>query len=172
LIEREAVQIQSTATRHASEEVKPSPPDRVVYFPLREAPEPKRPEAINRQELEGMTPADKKEFILTAVRTELLHESDYDRFIYLLGLMNIGPASEILDLEDKAILHNLIREWCYTVDPEELAGVISALRDCKDDQRREEIMDDMISFAYQQTPDSRESESEWRRKVERRLPEK
>jgi hypothetical protein len=171
-VERKPVQIQSAVTRHASKEVKPSPPDRVVYFPLREAPEPKRPEAINRQELEGMTLADKKEYILMAVRTELLQESDYDRFIYLLGLINIGPASDILDLEDKALLQRMIEVWCDAIDPEELAGVMSALRDCKDDQRREEIMDDIVSFAYRHTSDSKESESEWRRKVERRLPEK
>jgi hypothetical protein len=99
-------------------------------------------------------------------------ESEYDRFIYLLGLMKSGPASDVIDLEDKALLNDIIEVWCNMIEPDQFAAVMSALRDCEDDRRRESIMDDMISFAYQRTPSSKESESEWRRKVERRLPNK
>jgi tetratricopeptide (TPR) repeat protein len=172
-IEHEPVEVEVKEAPHASAEAKPIKPGRVVSFPpLKEAPEPKRPGPLNPRELEGMTLADKREFILAAVRTELLSESEYDRFIYMLGLMNSGPASDVIDLEDKALLNDIIEVWCNMIDPDQFAAVMSALRDCKDDQRRESIMDDMISFAYQRTPSSRESESEWRRKVERRLPNK
>jgi hypothetical protein len=172
-IEPEPVEVEVKETSHAGAEAKPIKPGRVVAFPeLKEAPEPKRPDPLNPQELEGMTLADKREFLLAAIRTQLLSESEYDKLIYSLGLMNSGPASDVIDLEDKALLDDIIEVWCNMIEPDQFAAVMSALRDCKDDQRRESIMDDMISFAYQRTPSSRESESEWRRKVERRLPNK
>jgi tetratricopeptide (TPR) repeat protein len=172
-IEREPVEVEIKETPHASAEAKPIKPGRVVAFPeLKEAPEPKRPDPLNPQELEGMTLADKREFLLAAIRTQLLSESEYDKLIYSLGLMNSGPASEVIDLEDRALLNDIIEVWCNMIEPDQFAAVMSALRDCKDDRRRESIIDDMISFAYQRTPSSKESESEWRRKVERRLPNK
>ncbi|MFP5260468.1 MAG: hypothetical protein ACLGJB_01015 [Blastocatellia bacterium] len=172
-IEPKPVEVEITQAQHASNGAEATRSGRVVPFPeLKEAPEPKKPEPVNSHELEDMTSADKREFLLAAIRTQLLSESEYDKLMYMLGLIKGGPATDVIDLEDRALLNDIIEVWCNMIEPDQFAAVMSALRDCEEDQRRESIMDDMISFAYQRTPGSKESESEWRRKVERRLPEK
>jgi hypothetical protein len=92
--------------------------------------------------------------------------------MYLLGLVESGPAEQIIDLEDDALLDSIIMNWCNLIEPEQFVAVMSALRDCKDDLRRRAIMDNIISIAFQQTASHTDSETEWRRKVECRLPEK
>jgi hypothetical protein len=87
-------------------------------------------------------------------------------------LVESGPPEHVIDLEDAALLNSIIMVWCNLIDAEQFAAVISALRDCKDDLRRKAIMEDMITIAYQQTASHRDSEHEWRLKVECKLPEK
>jgi hypothetical protein len=150
-----------------------TPPARVVPFPkLKKAPEPEKPDFINLQELDGMTLAEKREFILKAVRTELLQENEYNKFIFMLGLVKGCPASRIIDLEDRSVLDDLIVEWAHLIEPEQLVGVLSALRDCEDNERRNEIIDNMISKVFEYSRTHNITESEWRLMYERRLPKK
>ncbi|MFP5261067.1 MAG: hypothetical protein ACLGJB_04080 [Blastocatellia bacterium] len=172
-IERKPLEVEIKETPHASTEAKPSKPARVVPFPpLKEAPEPKRPEIIDSQEFADMSLADKREFLLAAVRTELLPETEYNKMALMLGLVKSGPANHVIDLEDKKTLDDLMVEWAHLIEPEELVAVISALRDCEDDQRRVTIMDSMISRVFEYSRTRNITESEWRLNVERRLPEK
>jgi hypothetical protein len=83
-----------------------------------------------------------------------------------------GPADKILDLEDEEILDDIAVIWANHVEPENFAAVMSALRDCEDSSRRNDIIDRMIKKAFQQTHQTRLSEEAWRLQVERRLPKK
>jgi hypothetical protein len=175
-IKHEHIEIEAPAkvlSIQAHQASEPEEPAKVLTFPeLKEAPRPNKPNLVDSQEVEGMKQAERREFILAAIRSGAIPESEYKRMIYMLGLVKGGPASKVIDLEDKARLKHIIMLWCNLIEPEQFAAVMSALRDCKDDWRREAIMDDMITLAYQQTYANTESEREWREKFECRLPEK
>jgi hypothetical protein len=174
-IESDPVEIEpheNVVSIQAHKAVEPEEPASVISFPpLREAPRPEQPKLLKSQEVEYMNLAEKREFIMAAIKSGRIPESEYKKMIYLLGLVESGPANQIIDLEDAALLNSIIMRWCNLIEPEQFAAVMSALRDCKEDWRRKAIMDDMIAIAYQQTS-SINSEREWREKVECRLPEK
>ncbi|MFP5265659.1 MAG: hypothetical protein ACLGJB_27565 [Blastocatellia bacterium] len=167
-IERKQAEVETIEARQADQ---PERPATVVPFPpLKEARDPKRPEPVNPQELGDMTLADKKEFILRAVRAELLPENEYNKFIVMLGLAKGGTSRHVIDLEDEEVLSELIVNWAHLIEPDQLAGVLSALRNCKDGARRNKIMDNMIRKAFEHSRTCNITESEWRLKYERRLP--
>jgi hypothetical protein len=167
-IERKRAGVETIEARKADE---PERPATVVSFPpLKEARDPKRPEPVNPQELGDMTLADKKEFILKAVRAELLPENEYNKFIVMLGLARGATSKHVINLEDEEVLSELIVNWAHLIEPDQLAGVLSALRNCKDSARRNKIMDNMIRKAFEHSRTCNITESEWRLKYERRLP--
>jgi tetratricopeptide (TPR) repeat protein len=146
---------------------------RVVTFPpLKEAPPPKKPEYITSEELSRMSADEKREFILVAIRSGAIPESEYTKFIILLGLLTSGLSEQVIDLEDETALNNLVVEWANLIEPEELAAVLSALRDCDDDLRRNNIIDSIIHKAFEYSRTHNMTEAEWRLKVERRLPKR
>jgi hypothetical protein len=148
-------------------------PARVVSFPpLKEAPPPQKPDYITPQELNLMSADEKREFILAAIRSGAIHESEYTKFIILLGLLTSSLSEQVIDLEDETALNNLVVEWANLIEPEELAAVLSALRDCDDDLRRNNIIDSIIRKAFEYSRTCNMTEAQWRLKVERRLPEK
>ena len=152
-------------------ESKPQRPASVVSFPpLKEAPPPQKPERLSPRELNELTANEKKELILAAIRSDTIRESRYDKLMDMVGLLKLGPADKVLDLEDDAVLDDIIILWSNQIDPEELAAVISALRDCDDSLRQRNIMDRIIRIAFEQTLLCTVTEDEWRRRVERRLP--
>ena len=117
-----------------------------------------------------MNSYEKRELLLAALRSGAIREGDYTKMIVMLGLLESGPASNEIDLEDEATLNDIIIIWANQIDPEQFAAVMSALRDCKDDLRRDNIIDNMITIAFQQTAECLTSEEEWRLKYERKLP--
>jgi tetratricopeptide (TPR) repeat protein len=175
LIEHDYIEIETrpkVVSIQAHKAIEPEEPASVISFPpLREAPRPEQPKLLKSQEVEYMNLAEKREFIMAAIKSGRIPESEYKKMIYLLGLVESGPANQIIDLEDAALLNTIIMRWCNLIEPEQFAAVMSALRDCKEDWRRKAIMDDMIAIAYQQTSSNIDSEREWREKVECRLPE-
>jgi hypothetical protein len=169
----------STATISPSQELsEPEPesesqPARVVTFPpLKEAPPPQKPERLSPRELSELTASEKGELILAAIKSGMLRDSDYDRLMHMIGLLHSGPADKVLDLEDDKILDDIAIVWSNNIEPEELTAVLSVLRDCDDDLRRNNIIDRMIRIAFEQSLLCNITESEWRRRVERRLPER
>jgi hypothetical protein len=175
LIEYEPVEIETTQTEHASKPEHESDvqPASVITFPkLKEAPQPEKPEQLTPQELSELTASEKKELILAAIRSSKTLESDYDKMLVMVGLLKAGPADKILDLEDEAVLDDLIVIWSAQIEPEELAAVLSALRDCEDRIRQRDIIDRMIRIAFEQTQLCGLTEEQWRLDVERSLPEK
>jgi hypothetical protein len=169
-IEQEPVKVEPIEAHHASE---PERPSRVVPFPkLKEAPPPTRPNRVTPQEFGDMTADERAELVLAAIRSGEVRESDYINLVMALGLLESGPASKVIDLEDEALLSDIIMIWCNMIEPEQFASVMSALRDCKDDLRRDEIIDNMITIAFKQSHTSMLTEQEWRMRVERKLPDK
>ena len=146
--------------------------DNVVPFKLKEAPEPTMPEPLTPQENRDLPLSEKREMILAAIRASELSEFEYDKFMVSPGLLKGGPAEDILDLEDEETLDDLIVVWADHIGAETLAGVFSALRDCDDSLRRNDLMDRIIKKAFQHSHLSGLTEEAWRLRVERRLPKK
>lgn len=142
----------------------------IAFPPLKEAPEPKIPDKLSREEMREMSLIEKRDLILAAIRATPMNEFEYDRLIVALGLLKDGPADKILDLEEEQIIDDIGVLWANHVGSEELAGVLSALRDCEDSSRRNGIIDRLIKIAFQQSYRTRLSEEAWRLEVERRLP--
>ena len=179
-VESKFVKIETSATQPSITETQPEPPTKVLAFPapdspsqpLREPPRPNKPKRLKAVELSKMNSSDKREMLLAGIKSGAILESDYNNLLFISGLVESGPPEHVIDLEDAALLNSIIMVWCNLIDAEQFAAVISALRDCKDDLRRKAIMEDMITIAYQQTASHRDSEHEWRLKVECKLPEK
>jgi hypothetical protein len=161
------------ATQHASTEAKPIKPVRVVAFPpLKEAPAPKKPDRLTPQEHARLTESDKRELILAAIRSGPITGDDYDKLMGMVGLLTLGPADKVLDLEDEEILDDIAVIWSAAIGNEEFAGFLSALRDCDDSLRQKNILDRLITKIFHETQLCSLTEEEWRLRVERRLPEK
>jgi hypothetical protein len=157
----------------AHQAIEPEEPTRLISFPeLREAPRPNQPKRVKRDDLSLMTPSQKRELLLAGIKSGRIVEGEYNKLLFISGMVESGPAEMVIDLEDEAMLKGIVMVWCNLIEPEQFAAVVSALRDCIDDSRRKEIMDNMITIAYEQTSSRTHSEREWRQKVECRLPEK
>ena len=153
-------------------ESKPKPASIVTFPPLKEAPPPQKPERLSPQEINDLSTDEKRELVLAALRTGSYNHFDYDRFMVMVGLVNAGPADKILDLEDEETINDIAVVWAHQIDPEELAAVFSALRDCDDRLRQRDIIDRIIRIAFEETLLCNTTEDAWRFRVERRLPEK
>jgi hypothetical protein len=169
-IEYEPVEAHTTETYSVSELEQPT--GVLTFRQLKEAPRPHKPDRLTPEENSELTPSQKRELILAAIRSGAVRDSDYDKMMITAGLLKGGPAARVIDLEDESLLNDVIMLWCNMIDAEEFASVMSALRDCKGDLRRANIIDNMITIAFQQTPNCMGSEQEWRLKVERKLPKK
>lgn len=144
----------------------------VIPFKLKEAPEPKKPDKLSAREINELNTRQKRELVLSAIRTGSYTHFDYDRFLVMVGLLEVGPADKILDLEDDQILDDIGVIWANHVGPDNFAAVLSALRDCDDKSRQSGIIDRLIKIAFQQTHLSGLTEEAWRLRVERKLPDK
>jgi hypothetical protein len=160
------------ASQPATETEKKKPASVVAFPPLKEAPPPQKPDRLTPREINELTASQKRELILTAIRTSPALESDYDKMLVMVGLLKTGPTDKVLDLEDDALLDDLMVDWSNQIEPEELAAVLSALRDCDDSLRQRDIFDRMIRIAFEQTQLCGITEEQWRLRVERRLPKK
>jgi hypothetical protein len=145
----------------------------VIAFPtLKEAPQPQKPDRITPQEWSELNMNQKRELVLTALRTGTFTPFDYDRFMVMVGLLDSGPAEKVLDLEDEETISDIAVVWANQVEPARFAAVLSALRDCEDTKRRNGIIDRMIRIAFEETQLCGLTEEAWRFQVERRLPKK
>jgi hypothetical protein len=127
---------------------------------------------VTPQEFGDMTADERAELVLAAIKSGAVKESDYIKLVIALGLLDSGPITKVIDLEDEALINDIITIWCNMIEPEEFASVMSAIRDCEDDLRRSNIIDSMIMIAFKQSQASMQAEQEWRSRVERKLPEK
>jgi tetratricopeptide (TPR) repeat protein len=146
---------------------------KVLSFPqLTVAPLPKKPAKLTPHEYSELTASDKKELILAALGSGAISDDDFYRLIVMLGLVKIGPADKILDLEDDEVLDDIAILWSVQIGAEEFVGFLSALRDCDDSFRQRDILDRLICKIFHETQQCGITEDEWRLRVERRLPKK
>jgi tetratricopeptide (TPR) repeat protein len=177
-IEYEHVEIEPPAKVLSIEshpDFEPEEPARVISFPgpgLREAPRPTQPKRVKRDELSEMTPSQKRELLLLGIKSGRIVEGEYNKLLFISGMIESGPSEQVIDLEDKKLLNELITRWANLIEPEELTAVMSALRDCKDELRQANIIDDIIRKAFEYSATCDLTEAEWRTKVECKLPEK
>jgi hypothetical protein len=171
-MEPEPVEVESTEARHASEPGQGHPSTVLAFPALKEAPQPQKPERLSPQELAGLSDSGKRELILAALRSGAVRGNDYDKLIGMVGLLKEGPADKILDLEDEEVLDNIAVIWPMQIGAEEFVGFLSALRDCDDSFRLKDILDNLIRKVYHETQECGLSETEWRLRVERRLPKR
>jgi hypothetical protein len=157
-------------TPELTQEIQPA--SVIAFRSLKEAPEPQMPDKLSPQEISELSSSQKRELVLAAIRSGEYTPSDYNKFLVMVGLLEVGPADKILDLEDDQIIDDIAVIWANHVEPDNFAAVLSALRDCDDRSRRNGIIDKMIKIAFQQSLLTRLSEEAWRLEVERRLPEK
>ena len=169
-IERKHVEIETKPAPTSEKDRKPA--NVLPFQKLKEAPEPEQPERVSPTEWDDMTASEKLDFLMTALRTGAISERHYDNIAAQTGMLKTGPASKVLDLEDETLMTDKLIEWAHMIDPEDLAGVISALRDCDDPTRQASLMDAMIRKFFEYSSACGASEEAWRKKVERRLPKK
>ena len=75
-----------------------------------------------------------------------------------------------IDLESKSTLEDLMCLWANNdLDPNDYVAVLSALRDCKDSLRRQNLINEMISHIYRFTQERLQGEAMWRKRVEAQL---
>jgi hypothetical protein len=75
-----------------------------------------------------------------------------------------------IDLESKGTLEDLMCLWANNdLDPNDYVAVLSALRDCKDSLRRQNIIDEMISYIFRFTQERMQGEAMWRKRFEAKL---
>jgi tetratricopeptide (TPR) repeat protein len=171
-MEPEPVEIETIEAHHVSEPEQEQPATIIAFPALKEAPRPQKPERLTPQQFAELTENDKRELILAAIRSGAIQGNVYDKLMGMVGLLKNGPADKILDLEDDAILDDLIVVWAHQIEPEELVAVFSAIRDCDDRIRQRNIIDRIIRIAFEETQESGLTEIAWRNRVERRLPKK
>ena len=150
---------------------KPKKPAKVLSFPkLKEAPLLSRPVDIYQKELDQMTESEKKDLLLSLIQSESISNRGYNKLLVAAGMVKPDASAKEIELDNLATIDDIISEWCNLIEPEDFAAVMSALRDCDDSTRRNNIIDAMISVAFKQTSAAIDSEEEWRLKFERRLP--
>ena len=82
----------------------------------------------------------------------------------------LDERSREIDLESPGVLEEMVSLWINGgIEPDELAAVLSAIRDCDDDLRRTNILDRMITYTFHESRESLALEELWRRKFEARL---
>ena len=117
-----------------------------------------------------MSISEKRELIQAALNSGMIPDYEYTKMIVMFGLLDAGPAANVIDLEDETLLDDIIVIWANEIDPEQLAAVMSALRDCDDKLRRNDIIDRIIRKAFEQSRICGLTEEEWRLEVECKLP--
>ena len=96
-----------------------------------------------------MTESEKRELLLSLIHSRVNLGMDYDKLLIAVGLVTPGPGANVIDLDDLALIDDIISEWCNLIEPEQFAAVMSALRDCDDSVRRKNIIDAMITRSIQ-----------------------
>lgn len=78
-------------------------------------------------------------------------DQHYDKMLDAVGLVKPDQGPKEIDLESDSYLSRLVIHWCGAIDCEWIVAVISALRDCQDDLRRNNIINRFISFAFRES---------------------
>ena len=75
-----------------------------------------------------------------------------------------------IDLEEKGSLEVMMGLWTSgDLDPNGHVAVLSALRDCDNNLRRQNIINEMITYIFRFTRERMQGEAMWRKRVEAKL---
>ena len=75
-----------------------------------------------------------------------------------------------INLEDKGTLEVMMTLWTTgDLDIGDHVAVLSALRDCDNNLRRQNIINEMITYMFRLTQEGMQSESFWRKRFEAEL---
>jgi hypothetical protein len=159
-----------TATTEAETDHRPETAG-LILFPhkLQSVPPPTNPDAVTPDELAQMTTAQKRGMLSALIHDHHTPDQDYVKMLEAVGLVKIDQGPKEIDLESDSYLSRMVIHWCGAIDCEQIAAVMSALRDCNDDLRRNNIINKIISFAFRESLQHFESENDWRKRVEARL---
>ncbi len=101
-----------------------------------------------------------------------LNEVSLDR-LFALAMELDEPQSRRprqIDLEEKGTLETLMSLWTSgDLDPNDHVAVLSALRDCDNNLRFKNIINEMITYIFRFTQERMQGESFWRKRVEAQL---
>jgi hypothetical protein len=167
-VERKPVEIEPEPLPEPEQETKPA--NVLPSTRPKEAPPPPKPERVPEDILDRMTVDQKIQIVMSLVQSKTLSSYGYKKMLASVGMVKRGASAKEIELDDLAFMADLISDWCNLIDPRIFIGAMSAIRDCDDRVRQRNIIDYMISEAFRQTDDSTESEEQYRRKHERRLP--
>jgi hypothetical protein len=114
LIEYEPIEIEArpkVVPIQPHQPIEPEEPAKVISFPgpgLREAPRPSQPKRVKRDELSEMTPAQKRELLLVGIKSGRIVENEYNKLLFITGMVEGGPSEQVIDLEDAALLKQIV----------------------------------------------------------------
>jgi hypothetical protein len=131
--------------------------------------------SLTQKQFQQMTLGQKRALLVEIAHASNISEELLDRMIQLAGVIQSEAEAKPdekreIALDTHGSLEDLISLWVNgDMNPDDFAAVMSALRDCEDDTRRNNIINLMISYSFHETRECMESEHEWRKRVEARL---
>jgi tetratricopeptide (TPR) repeat protein len=163
----------STPTVYAAAEAQPEGSSSILIFPdrtQRASSEVTTPSRLKAEQLAKMTFSQKRDLLLTRAQNMDIPEEVYDRLLLAADVPDHEQLSREIDLESPGILEEMTTLWINGgIAPDDLAAVLSAIRDCDDALRRTNILDRMISYAFRESRQGLDSEELWRKRFEARL---
>jgi tetratricopeptide (TPR) repeat protein len=116
-----------------------------------------------------MSVGQKRSLVMDVARDPNTSAEILDKMLEIAGVVRLGederPAykTRTINLKHRGFLEALIRLWVQgEVSPEEFVAVLSAIRDCTDTFRRNNILDQMISYSFHASSQQIKSEEMWR----------
>jgi hypothetical protein len=128
-----------------------------------------RASQINILHFFRMSVGQKRSLVMEVARDSNTSAEILDKMLEVAGVIGLDEdenpvyKTRTIDLEHKSYLERLINLWVQgEVSPDDFAAVISAIRDCNDTFRRNNILDQMISYSFHASPQRIKSEDKWR----------
>jgi tetratricopeptide (TPR) repeat protein len=128
-----------------------------------------RASQINILHFVRMSVGQKRSLVIEVARDRNTSAEILDKILEVAGVIGLDEdekpvyKTRTINLEHRGFLEGLINLWVQgEVSPEDFAAVISAIRDCNDTSRRNNVLDQMISYSFHACPQRIESEDKWR----------
>ena len=128
-----------------------------------------RASQINTLHFSRMSVGQKRSLVMEIARDHNTTAEILDKILEAAGVIGLNEderpvyKTRTINLERGRFLEGLISHWVQgEVSPDDFAAVISAIRDCNDTPRRNNILDQMISYSFHASPQRIESEVRWR----------
>lgn len=183
--EDHAMAAMATAQDQLADSSRPKPykePVSFLPFPNRFDETPDSPNisgtsTINPLHFCRMSVGQKRALVIEVAKDRKVSGEILDRMLEAAGVIGTDEEespvylTKTINLERRSFLEELISIWVESeIGPDDFAAVMSALRDCQDEFRLSNLIDQMISYSFHATTCRIHSEEDWRRELEA-LPE-